>query len=143
MFTVRRLCLAGLGALLFSASLGCGFSASPRTVKGKLVLLPNMKLQETDTINLTFVPEGEGSSAVADVSAKDATFTAQVPPGKYKIALSVTPYAGTKDAEKREQAFVQKYAPFAPGTTPLRYEVSSEPVQTVTIDLAQGSVSPN
>jgi len=133
-----------LATLLLTTALGCGGGSAPVTVKGKIVLLPNTKYAETDTIVLTFVPtaaDGKGGST-ADV-AKDLSYTARILPGNYKIAFSITPYVGSKDDEKRAETFAKKYEGFSPAKTPITYEVTSDSTQSVTVDLAQGRASRN
>jgi hypothetical protein len=133
-----------LAALLFTTALGCGGGSAPVTVNGKIVLLPNTKYAETDTLVLTFVStaaDGKGGGT-ADV-AKDLSFTARVQPGNYKVAFSITPYTGAKDDERRAETFAKKYEAFSATKTPITYEVSSDSTQSVTIDLAQGKATRN
>ena len=137
---LRYVLFAGLICLVAS---GCG-GGSPRTVKGKLVLAPGIKLAPTDSVNLTFVPEAKnGTTAVADVSAADMTFSVKVPSGKYKVAFAITPYPGEKGSEKRAEAFATINKAFDPNSTTMTYEVTSDNVQDVTVDLAQGRITKN
>jgi hypothetical protein len=133
-----------LALALLGTALGCGGSATPVTVTGKIVLLPNTKYVETDTIVLTFVPtaaDGKGGGT-ADV-AKDLTFTARVVPGNYKLAFSISPYAGTKDDEKRAELFAKRYDGLSAAKTAITYEVTSDSTQNITVDLAQGKATRN
>lgn len=133
--------LVAAASLALVLVLGCG-GGKTVTVSGKLVLPPKVKLAETDSIAVTFAPEDkDGKSASATVSPKDLTFNAQVPPGKYKIGVTVQPYAGTKDAEARTKEINAVIGSFDAAATALRYEVTAESTQSVTIDLAKGTVS--
>jgi hypothetical protein len=135
--------LLGFVSLTLLLLAGCG-GGKPRTVSGKLVLLPGTNLVASDSVNLIFVPEAQGGkTVVADVSQNDLTFTAKVPPGKYKISFSVQPYAGESESEKRAEAFAQTNEAFSTDSTPLTYEVTGDPSQTVTVDLAQRRVAKN
>lgn len=136
----------GFGAVFAVALVllsGCGGSSKGVTVSGKLVLPAKVKVVETDSINVTFVPEdaATGKSAAATVNAKDLTFTGEVLPGKYKVGVTVTPYAGMKDAEARAKELTQQLGAFASNTTSLRYEVTSSSGQTITVDLTKPAVT--
>jgi hypothetical protein len=139
--TLSRFALA---SALLGTALGCGGGSAPVTVSGKIVLLPNTKYAETDVVVLTFVPtaaDGKGGGA-ADVS-KDLSFTARVVPGNYKIAFSIAPYAGSKDEEKRAEAFSKRYEGLSAAKTTITYEVTSDSNQNITVDLAQGKATRN
>ena len=110
---------------------------------GKLVMLPGYKLSETDSVSLTFAPEGQDGGAKAATLAKDMSFTIQLLPGKYKVAFSVSAYPGEKGSEKRSEAFLKKLSAFSTDKTTLTYEVTSDSVQNVTVDLAHGAVEKN
>jgi hypothetical protein len=137
--TRHRLLAAIPLALLLLA--GCG--ATPSPVTGKLELPPKMTLAETDSVSVTFSPEekSEGGT-VADVSPKDLTFSTNVRPGKYKVAVTIQPYAGEKGSEKRTTALEPLNESFSVGKTQLRYEVVSGP-QSITIDLVRQTVTKN
>jgi hypothetical protein len=122
--------------------LGCG-GAKPVSVSGKLVFPAKVKVADTDSISVTFVPEdgGAGKGAVASVNAKDLTFTGDVLPGKYKLGVAVQPYAGMKDTEARTKELDKVLGQFGATATSLRYEVTNDAGQSITIDLAKGTVS--
>lgn len=143
--TVRSLlvCLSPALALLLG---GCGPSAA-RTVevKGNLVLPPNLKLAETDTIAITFLADGDAKAqgGNASMTGKDRSFTAQVPTGKYKIAVEIQAYAGEKGADDRNRQYSQAVGKFNSGATSLLYEVTDAEQQSITIDLAKETVTKN
>jgi len=61
---------------------GCGGKKAV-VVKGKYVLPPDVKLNETDSVQINFVPEdpsGKGAGAVT--TTKDSTFTVQANKGE-------------------------------------------------------------
>lgn len=120
---------------------GCGGSSKPVAVRGKIALPPKMSLKDDDSVQLSFIPDGAGKSVVASVNPKDLTFSADVVPGKYKIAVALKAYAGQKGSEARDDAFKPTNKLFAPGTTKLTYEVTNDPTQSIKIDLAAGSVT--
>src|SRR5262245_15945875 len=93
-----------LGGLFVVLLAGCGSSAKPVTVTGKLVLPKQVKLAETDSVIVTFTPEeATKPGGTGTVNPKDLTFTASVPPGKYKVSVTFQPYAGEKDSAQRER----------------------------------------
>jgi len=135
-----RLVAASLALLL---ALGCGGDSKPVRVTGKLVLPDKVKVAETDSINIVFAPEGEakGTGGSATVNPKDLTFSGEVPPGKYKVGVTITPYAGMKDTEARTKQLQQQIGAFNTGATPLRYEVTSDSGQSFTVDLSKPAIS--
>jgi hypothetical protein len=123
-----------LAALALGSLAGCGASSKPVTVSGKVILPAKAKFTDTDTMSVTFVPDGEGGkSASTNTTPKDHTFTAQVLPGKYKVGVAAVVYSGTKDSENRSQAFEKIFAPFNSMTSTMKYEVTGD--ATITIDL--------
>lgn len=135
---------AAAGAALALVLLtGCGGGNKPVAVTGKLVVPSKVKLSETDSIQVTFTPEdaGKASGGVGTVSPKDLTFTVNVPPGTYKVAVTFQAYPGEKESEKRQKDFSQHVGMFETGATALRYEVKNEANQSVTIDLTKSSIS--
>ena len=120
---------------------GCGKSAV--TVTGKLVPPPGVKLVETDAVTVQFAPEdGKGPSVFAQVTPADGTFvTKEILPGKYKVAVQIQAYQGMPESEKRGAAFEPVNKTFSEQTTKATYEVTSDPQQSITIDLAKGSVT--
>ncbi len=133
--------------LLFLA--GC--SSGPKTVKltGTVVLPPGLTLGKDDGGQITFVPETEGLPAAAAVfKADNLSFTPNtaekngIVPGKYKIAVSIEIYPGTKGSEQRRQWLDAQYNKnFDQNNTKLTYEVTNEPEQSITIDLGKGTVT--
>jgi hypothetical protein len=128
---------------------GCGTSGVP--VKGKLVLPSGYTLQETDSVQVNFQPDsGKGKAATATVNAKDGTFdlvsggaAKGVAPGKYKVIVQITPYAGMTDSIKRASAFESLNRKYDQAASTLTYEVTAGAPQEITIDLAKGAVTKN
>ena len=89
---------------LFALS-GCG--GRTVSVKGNLVVPPNVTLQDSDPVSISFQPadskEGGGGNGV--YTHADKSFVVKsadgkgLPPGKYKIAVRITPYPGSPDSE--------------------------------------------
>jgi hypothetical protein len=135
-----------LTAVLFATvlavtALGCGGGAQQKKLTGKVILPTNIKVVENDGINLTFAPDPKGTTVVAEVSPKDLTFSTQIPPGKYKVAVEITPYPGEKDSEKRATAFEKFNEKYGSSVSPLSYEVTADASQNITVDLAQNRVA--
>lgn len=128
------ICLLSLG--------GCG-GQKPIKLSGKLKLPPNVNLVETDSVQITFSKEGgDKGGTVATVNVKDMSFEMKdIVPGKYKIGVSITPYAGEKGSEKRASAFDALNKAFAPTATSLSFEVAQDSAQSIVIDMAAGSVT--
>ncbi len=140
-FRLSYLFLAPL-VLGLCALTGCGGSSKPVTVTGVIKLPTTIKLVDTDSINLVFVPvEPGGATASANCNAKDGSFTASVPPGKYKITLNIVPYAGMPDSEKRHREMENFLQKFNENTTPLNVEIGTEATQTITIDMEKKTVT--
>jgi hypothetical protein len=119
-------------------------------VQGKLILPQNVTPGEKGVVRITFVPEdSNGKAAVGKYSAKDGSFVANmtpgkgIRPGKYKIAVHVTPY-NREEANEQAAALRQLNNAYADATgSKLSYEVTREPTQSITIDLTAGTVTKN
>ncbi len=127
---------------------GCGKSGA--TLKGTLVLPSNLKLTDTDSVRVSFMPEDQkGQGYPATVSVADKSFVAQgpgkkgIPAGKYKVAVQLQPYMGSPDSEQRSAAFEQFNNAFNATNSRLTYEVTSESTQSITVDVPKGSVTKN
>jgi len=129
--------IAGVGLCLLLA--GCG-GAKPVSVTGAVVLPPKVSLKDDDSLQLSFTPDGSGKSAGASANPKDGSFTAELVPGKYKIGVAIKPYAGHKESAKREESFRDLNKAFHVAATKLSYEVTSDPKQSIKVDLAAGNV---
>jgi hypothetical protein len=139
---VLRLRMTAVASVCMVAMLGCGKSAVE--LSGKLVPPPNTKLVDSDSVQVTFVAEAKGDKSVV-VEVKDGSFsTKEIVAGKYKVAVSITPYAGEKGSQERTEYFndfVNK--DFTNTTTPLSYDVSSDAKQSITIDMGKKTVTKN
>jgi len=153
--------LLGRSVLLFFgvallASAGCG-PGKGTPVSGKVVLPGKMTFEKDDSVEIVFIPEDakkRGATVFATASGKssDVSFTnlntaetTGVLPGKYKVTVKVTPYAGAPGSNERKRAFddaINKQ--YDAIVSKLTYEVAagSEP-QTITIDLGKGTVTKN
>jgi hypothetical protein len=133
------------GLLAFSLLIGCGGTPAGSDVQVR-VTSTAVPLDETDSIEVVFVPEGEGQSATASGSAREQplkafrTDAAGVAPGRYKVVVRVTPYAGMAPPQ-RVAATEQLNKQFEHATTPLRYEVTADKEQAITINLDDQSVT--
>jgi hypothetical protein len=130
--------IAACVGLVFFA--GC--SEKTAVVSGKLVLPSNLKLVENDSVTLVFVPDGQGSKSPGAVySIADNTFKAKdVPPGKYKITISITPYPG-KENEKRKAICDQLNSVYDGKATKLSCEITTDANQSLIIDADKGTVT--
>lgn len=123
---------------------GCGESRV--ALEGKVNFPPSLKFADNDQFEVRFFsPESPTKGGAASGKAKDANFTVNnVPAGKYKVAVRVTPYPGEKGSESRakllEENLNKKYDA---KSTPLTYDVTSDAKQSVTIDLTKNSVTKN
>jgi len=128
------------------AALGCG---GPKgvNVSGKITPPSGVKWVDTDNIEVRFVPDDpKAKSASATFPAKDPSFSLKdVPPGKYKVAVTITPYAGEKDSDKRKRALDPVNKKFDEAATKLQFEVpggsGANSTISVTVDLAKETVT--
>ncbi len=127
--------------LLFAVAAGCT-SDRKVTVTGKLVLPANVKINDTDTVTISFIPEDKDKkTAAAKFASSDNSFTAtDVTPGKNKISVSFVPYPG-KDQQQHAAAFEPLNQKYSGAGSTLIYDVGPSGSQSITIDLAKGTVS--
>jgi len=129
-------------ALVLFAAIGCGGPATSK-VSGKIVLPPNTKLIETDSVAVNFMPEdakNKGGSTTA--SPTDLTIRPiELPTGKFKVTVQLQAYPGSKDHEKRNATFDTLNKGFDARTSKLTYDVTAEPEQAITIDLGKGTIT--
>lgn len=143
-----------LSLLVFAFGLlvvaGCGGGAGKKAavLKGKVILPSNIKLGESDSASINFNPETEGDpNLTAVVNPVDLTFTATgvkgkgTPPGNYKISVVLQPY--TPGVSPLRQACDELNNRYSDGSTPLSYNLTEEPQQSITIDLSKGTVTKN
>jgi hypothetical protein len=141
MLRVRSLLLACTLCFLVVLTSGCG-QRRRVTVKGTLVLPANVQLAEKDTVRIVFAPEDSGiKGARAKFNPSDKSFVATgVPTGKNKVTVAISPYqkgAGSEQHAKDLDVLNQAYG--GP-KTPLSYEVSKDPEQSITIDVSTISI---
>jgi hypothetical protein len=132
-----------LGLLVLT---GCGGKGVP--AQGTLVLPPALKLQDTDTVEIKFVPENPGGKdATGKFSVADNSFVATsnggkgVEPGHYKIAVHILPYPGNPDSATRAALLATLNNAYDLSHTRLTCDVTTDPSQSFTIDLARGTVT--
>ena len=126
-----------------------GCSTKPRaTVNGTLVLPAGITLADDDTVQITFDPEDNSSPATqAQVTPKEKSFVVKgtdgkgILAGKYKVAVQITPYLGMPGSQKHAASFDDINKTFGATSSSLTYEVTADPTQTITIDLAKKTVT--
>ena len=138
----------GLVSVALLAVSGCGPSRA--AVSGTLVMPPDVKLQDDDSVTIMFTPDEAGvGGSLATFNNKDHTFTVKAPDGnnpptgKYHITVSVLPYNSGDQARKNE--LQQAFTPYATKeASKLEYTVGPESKQKITIDLTTppGKVGP-
>lgn len=138
-----------LSASLIAAALlcllgpaGCG-GAKGNKLTGSVVLPPGVKMEPNDSGGIRFIPAGKtGKVAAAGLDPKTLTFTAKdVQPGKYKVGLTLDAYPGPA-RDKRQKVFEDLGKRYNPdSTSPLTYEVTADPEQSIVIDLSKNTVT--
>ena len=144
----RSLPLFAVGLLAAVALVGCGGSKG-QTLQVTVVPPSTMKLEDTDEIAVAFVPaDGSGQSAAGGGNFKSQPFavtrtapgTTGVVPGKYKITVKITAYAGMGKADRAQKLedFSKAYNADA---SKLVYEVTADPNQSIAINLENSTVT--
>lgn len=142
--TRLRFCTLIVGLIGCLALAGCGGPTGSNV--SVTVVSPKMKLEETDNIAVTFTPDGSGEPATATGSFKELPLVASrsnkpgVIPGKYKLTVVITPYAGMAKAD-RVQYIKDFNKGFDASASKLTYEVTADPNQSITIDLGANTVT--
>lgn len=143
---IRSVWTFGLIGLLVLS--GCGRKTA--VVKGTVVLPANVKLIESDSAKIIFMPEEKDRPACSGaISTSDNSFVAHnptnkgLPPGKYKVTVRLQPYPGSKGSEKRQELFARINDKYDELASKLTYEVTEEPTQSITIDLTKGTIAKN
>jgi hypothetical protein len=140
--------LLALFGLVLLLSTGCG-PGKGAPVSGKVILGPAFKVADEDSVEVSFIPDDpkvkRGATAIAKppglTFTANTTETTGVLPGKYKIAVKVTPYMGSPGSGDRKQLFDDKInKQFGALDTKMTYEVTAG-TQSVTIDLTKGTVT--
>ena len=72
---------------------------------------------------------------------KDADGHNGLPPGKYKITVEAAPYSSGPDADQRRAVWNAMNKLYNTTNSKLDYEVTTDPTQTITIDLVKGTVT--
>ena len=123
--------------------MGCG-GPKLSTIKGTLVLPPNVKVEDNDHIVVEFTPaadtaKGGGATVTISNMSFETPASDRLAPGSYKVAVSAQPYPGSANAAQHKTQLApinEKYGE----KSPLKYDVTSDSVQTITVDLAEGKI---
>jgi hypothetical protein len=136
----RLLWLPACFGLVFVA--GC--SDSSVSVSGKLIPPADVKIEKSDSVNITFTPaEGsKGKPWVGVFSPDDNTFAAkEVVPGSYKVSVFIQPYPGEKGSEKRMETLQDVNARFSADKSNLKTEITGDRSQSITVDMKSNTVT--
>jgi len=143
MLKSRRPCwllvAVGLGLMLLP---GCGRRYA--TVSGTAVLPKDVKLTETDLVQIAFLPDNKGEKVGSALfNTTDNTFVSKdiVPGCKYKIAVKIEPISAAGDMQKRVAEFVAFNKAFEPASTKLVFQASEDWAQTIAIDFVKVTVT--
>jgi hypothetical protein len=140
------LCVIGLLGLA-----GCPGSSGVK-VNGKFVPPSGLTFEKGDTekhdpgdmLQVVFVSDKDPPQEYfGKINLSDMSFTITgVPSGKYKVAVSCTPYMGPQGSKERMRLLRAEFEPFSPKRTPLSVDVSSSAEQAFTVDLKKKTVEP-
>jgi hypothetical protein len=139
-----RLWLLVFALVCLVGSVGCG-GKKGSTVNGKIVLPPHVSMDKNDTGDVRLVPEVRDKTGKiggsGNFNGSDLTFSLKdVVPGKYKVGVTLTAYPGS--SKEKEAAFKKVNEQFnVEGASKMTYEVTADSEQSITIDLAAGTVS--
>jgi hypothetical protein len=139
---IRRTFAALVGVCaLFGTGCGGGPAQTGVTVTGKIIFPHDVKIEDQDGIQISFVKD-QGTGAAGAQVGKEKTFSAtNVPPGTYKITVQFQPYAGMPDNEKRAPAIKSLNDKYGTTKSKLNCEVTTQPEQSITVDLDKGTVT--
>jgi uncharacterized lipoprotein YajG len=134
-----RLGFALIGLSLLAGCTGGGMTS----LSGKLVLPKDMKPSQNETVSIGFTPTDESATSAAAVYDRtDRSFVVKnIKPGKYTITVSILPYMGEKDTAKRKVAYDKLNKAYDPKSSKLTYDVTTEPNQSITVDVDKGTVT--
>lgn len=115
-------------------------------VSGQILSLKDIPFVPEDTVRVSFTRIGDrtgpafGKEVIATVAEGGATFAVQLPPGKYKIVISVDTSKRKSedpflDAFHKGQALKASLLMLHQAATPLTCDVNSDFRQQLTIDL--------
>jgi|GEM_PF-3373477 len=139
----RRVSLASLFVVLI---LGCGGSSQGVRIEGKLMQGPvAYTVPEGQVLHLAFVgknAKGEEVHYPADINPADGTFVVgktgdKVPPGKYRIKISVS-VSGTDPASLAKQSELNKPFSIFDGK---EFEVTADSGQKFDIETTTGAIT--
>jgi hypothetical protein len=135
--SILAACFCLLGAL------GCGSGPAPVTLRGTIVLPANISLEDSDSGTISFMPATQANkSAAVTLSGKSLSFVSKsITPGKYTIVASFQPYPGKEGSQKRSDLFKPLNKGFDMKNSKLTLEVSTEPEQSIVINLDKGTVN--
>ena len=133
-------------AVCLLALAGCS-GKKGATVKGTLVPPPNVQLAGSDVVQMLFAAQDPGGqNSPVSFPSGPQSFVANGPvregvlPGKYKITVAIQSYGVAPDP-KHAAALAALSARYDDAHTKLMYEVTRDSVQTITVDLGQGTVT--
>jgi hypothetical protein len=131
-----------VGCGLVLPLVGCS-GGSGVAVEGKVLVNGQpYKVADAEQLQITFLgtgADGKGISASANYDASTSSLTVSgptgkgIPPGSYKIAVSSSTY-GPKQTDRLRGMFEAD-------RTPLAYNVTTDPVQNIVIDLGRRTVN--
>jgi hypothetical protein len=135
---IRRASLLTLVGLLFLS--GCGQKSV--TIKGNLVLPPEVKLEKDDSVTISFIPEVKGPTGNAIFNTSDNSFVAdKVPAGKTKVTVNITPYPNPGSEKRTEWFNTNINEVFNAPKTPLSFDATGAAGKSISIDLAAKAVA--
>lgn len=139
---MRHLVSVALTAIIV-LSVGCGGGGKKVAVTGTVKFPAQIKIAEQDGIELRFAGE-DGKGGSTTVSPKDLTFSVKdLPSGKYKVVVQVTPYPGLPGNDQRTRALEPFNRKYDAKASPLSVDIGEEPEQKLLVDLDKNSVSKN
>jgi hypothetical protein len=132
-----------VGVLVALVCAGC--SRRTVVVSGGVEFPDTAKVEKDDIVQIVFVPEDkeEKKTPLATFSREDKRFQCKdiLPGAKYKIAVRIEPSISAPDAQKRVTAMRDFNKKFDRASTKLTYLASEESSQSITLDLAKGTVT--
>jgi len=145
--TRLQFCFLACGLVAASLLSGCGGPPAGSTVKVS-VASTQVKLDDTDSLEIVFNPADKGTAATGSGSAKDQPLTVArvgegavgVLPGRYTVTVRITPYAGMAPPE-RVAMITEFNKTLDSGAANRTVEVTADKEQSFTIDLDSNTVT--